>query len=137
MKGSFNHIQYNIVSSEKTLSLFRDLRAYFEMETMYDDNGVLGIGDGHMSVWLMPPLDGKKTWDRDGPGLNHLGIYVDSREAVDRFHNEFMKPRAIEAAFDTPRARPEFSPNYYQVMFVDPEGLAIEVFTASRPPASS
>jgi hypothetical protein len=41
-----------------------------------------------------------------------------------------MKPKGIEAQFETPRAREEFSPNYYQVMFVDPEGLAVEVFTA-------
>ena len=32
--------------------------------------------------------------------------------------------------FETPRARPDFSQTYYQVMFVDPEGLAIEVYHA-------
>ena len=41
-----------------------------------------------------------------------------------------MKPKGIAAAFDTPRARADFGGKYYQVMFVDPEGLAVEVFTA-------
>jgi len=46
---------------------------------------------------------------------------------------EYMQPRGIKAEFETPRARPEFnllSGAYYQVMFVDPEGLAVEVFHA-------
>ena len=34
-----------------------------------------------------------------------------------------MQPRGIAPQFETPRARPDFGPSYYQVMFVDPEGL--------------
>jgi hypothetical protein len=43
---------------------------------------------------------------------------------------EFMQPRNIEPQFETPQARPDFRESYYQVMFVDPEGLAVEVFHA-------
>jgi catechol 2,3-dioxygenase-like lactoylglutathione lyase family enzyme len=122
MKGGFNHIQYNIVAPEKTLPFYKDLLGYFEMQTLYEGDGMLGMGDGHMSIWFLPPQGEKKPFDRDAGGLNHLGIHVESAAAVDRFYSEFMKPHGIASAFDTPRARPEFSPHYYQVMFVDPEG---------------
>ena len=62
--------------------------------------------------------------------LNHLGIHVGSKEDVDKFQAEFMQPRGIKAEFETPRPRPDFGGDYYQVMFIDPEGLAIEVFHA-------
>jgi len=139
MKGAFNHIQYNIAKSERTLAFFRELLGYFEMANLYDSDGVLGMSDGHLSVWLLPTPEENKAdvHNRDGSGLNHLGIHVDSAAAVDRFYSEFMKPHGIEAAFDTPRRRADFSPNYYQVMFVDPEGLAIEVFHATGTPATS
>ena len=39
-----------------------------------------------------------------------------------------VQSNGIEAQFETPRARTDFGPSYYQVMFVDPEGLAVEVF---------
>jgi hypothetical protein len=100
------------------------------MQTLYEGDGMLGIGDGHISLWFLPPQGEKKAIDRDTGGMNHLGIHVDSAAEVDEFYRDFMQPRGIEAAFDTPRARPEFGASYYQVMFVDPEGLAIEVFHA-------
>ena len=46
-------------------------------------------------------------------------------------------PRNPSPAQTSSRAREEFSPTYYQVMFLDPEGLAIEVFHATGMPATS
>ena len=94
-----------------------------------------GVGDGNVSFWFFATQDDHRQhpFDRDATGLNHIGIHVDSKEAVDAFVREYMQPRGIKAEFETPRARPEFnllSGAYYQVMFVDPEGLAVEVFHA-------
>jgi catechol 2,3-dioxygenase-like lactoylglutathione lyase family enzyme len=132
VRGTFNHIQYNVSKPEATFSFYRDLLAYFEMKTLYDGDGMLGVGDGSVSIWVMPTADETRgeVFNRDANGLNHLGIHVDSKEDVDKFYSEFLKPRGIAPAFETPRARPDFG-DYYQVMFVDPEGLAIEVFHAN------
>ncbi|MDA0364953.1 MAG: hypothetical protein O2843_03680 [Chloroflexi bacterium] len=43
---------------------------------------------------------------------------------------EYMEPHGIAPQFETPRARSDFGGKYYQVMFVDPEGLALEVYHA-------
>jgi catechol 2,3-dioxygenase-like lactoylglutathione lyase family enzyme len=129
VKGTLNHIQYNIVS-EKTKPFYKDLLGYFGMNVLYEDDNMLGVGDGHVSLWFLAPQGDQKPIERDAGGMNHLGIHVDSAAEVDEFQRDFMKPRGIEALFETPRARPEFGGSYYQVMFVDPEGLAIEVFHA-------
>ena len=52
----------------------------------------------------------------------------ENKEAVDTFVSQYMQPKGVVAEFDTPRQRSDFGPTYYQVMFVDPEGLAVEVF---------
>jgi catechol 2,3-dioxygenase-like lactoylglutathione lyase family enzyme len=132
VKGVFEHIQYNVSKPAETQSFYRDLLAYFEMQTLHDGDGMLGMSDGHIGIWLLPTPEASRALglNRDAGGLNHIGIHVDSAADVDRFETEFMKPRGIQAAFETPRARPEFGPTYYQVMFVDPDGVAIEVFHA-------
>jgi len=132
VKGTFDHIQYNVANPEKTVTFYRELLGYFEMNTLYEGDGVIGAGDGNTSLWVMPTDDDKKAaaFNRDASGLNHVGIHVASKDDVERFQSEFMTPRGIKAEFDTPRARPDFGETYYQVMFVDPEGLAIEVFCA-------
>jgi len=131
VKGSLNHLQYNVLTPEVTLPFYKELLGYFEMKTLMEFPNFLGIGDDNFSLWLMPPNDGeRKPWDRDGQGLNHLGIHVESRESVDQFYEDSMTPHVFKPAFETPPAPPDFSPTSYQVMFVDPEGLAIEVYHA-------
>lgn len=128
MKGRFDHVQYG--AANETLQFYRDLAAFFEMQTLMDSPNFMGIGDGNSSFWVGGVADDKKAhvYDRDAAGLNHIGIKVSSAEEVQTFQRDFMQPRGIEPQFDTPRARTDFGPSYYQVMFVDPEGLAIEVF---------
>jgi hypothetical protein len=115
-----------------TIPFYKDLLTYLEFSVMAEWPGGLGMGDGHTSLWFVPTPDEHKAakFNRDATGIGHIGIHVSSREDVDTFFNDYMKPKGIAAAFDTPRAREDFGAKYYQVMFVDPEGLAVEVFTA-------
>ncbi len=68
--------------------------------------------------------------DYDNLGVNHISIKVEEQKDVDTFRN-FLKERKIEALFDTPRHRPEFSAGqdqtYYQVMFRSPDNILFEV----------
>jgi hypothetical protein len=90
-------------------------------------------------LWLFatPDEHRSRAFNRDATGIGHIGIHVASRTAVDAFLRDYMRPRGLKPEFDTPRAREEFSPTYYQVMLLDPEGLAIEVFHATGTPATS
>lgn len=128
MKGSFQHVQFNVANPATSIPFYKDLLTYLEMNVVYEADGALGVSDGHTSFWFFP-TGVEHIYNRDGAGMNHLGLAVDSNEDVDRFYSEFMQPRGLEAQWETPRTRDEFG-SYYQVMFEDPEGLAIEVFHA-------
>jgi len=135
MKGTANHFEIHVSKPDVTIPFYKDLLGYFEWQVIAEWPGGCGVGDGNVSFWFFATQDDHRQhpFDRDATGLNHIGIHVDSKEAVDAFVREYMQPRGIKAEFETPRARPEFnllSGAYYQVMFVDPEGLAVEVFHA-------
>lgn len=133
MKGVANHLELHVTNPDVTIPFYRDLLTYLEWTVVSERPGMLGIGDGNLSLWFYgtPDEHREHAFDRDATGLSHLGIRVDSAEAVDSFVREYMRPKGIEPQFDTPRARPDFGSGYYQVMFVDPDGLAIEVYTAT------
>lgn len=130
MKGTANHIEVHVSKPDETIPFYKDLLTYFEWQTISEWPGGLGIGDGNLSLWFFATPDEHRaqSFDRDATGHSHFGIRVDSADAVKTFVSEYMQPRGIGPQFDTPRARPDFGPTYYQVMFVDPEGFAIEVF---------
>jgi hypothetical protein len=98
--------------------------------TLEDDPVMLGVGtDVFNSLWF---FGGAKEVDNDydGPGMNHVGLLVQSQGEVDQMV-EYLSERNIAPLFETPRHRPEFSMNsehtYYQVMFESPDRILFEV----------
>ena len=130
MKGSLNHLEMHASQPDVTIPFYKDLLSFFEWQVVAEWPGGLGIGDGNCSLWFFatPEEHVESGFNREATGLSHFGIKVDSKDAVDTFYNDYMQSKGIEAQFETPRARTDFGPSYYQVMFVDPEGLAVEVF---------
>lgn len=132
MKGKASHFEIHVSKPDETIPFYKDLLTYFEWKVLGEWPGGLGIGDEHgVSLWFMATPDDHRQhpFDRDATGLSHLAIWVDDQAAVDGFVREYMEPRGISPQFETPRARDDFGGKYYQVMFVDPEGLAVEVYT--------
>jgi catechol 2,3-dioxygenase-like lactoylglutathione lyase family enzyme len=133
MKGSLNHLEIHAANIDAAKAFYKDLLAYFEWSVVAEFPVGFGMADGNgTSLWWFATQDPHKAakFNRDATGIGHIGIHVASKEDVETFYNDYMKPKGIEPQFDTPRARPDFGGSYYQVMFVDPEGLAVEVFTA-------
>jgi catechol 2,3-dioxygenase-like lactoylglutathione lyase family enzyme len=130
VKAAANHFEVRVAKPAETFAFYRELLGYLGWEVLYEAPEMLGMGDGNVSLWFGPtPEDHRRNaFDRDATGLNHIGLHVDGKDDVDAFVRDYLQPHGIWPQFDTPRARPEFGPTYYQVMFVDPEGLALEVF---------
>jgi len=130
VKGRANHVELHIAKPDETIPFYKDLLGYFEWPIMAEWPGGLGMGDNNFSLWFLttPEEYAKTPFNRDGNGISHFGIHVQSRQDVDTFVTEYLQPHGIRPQFGTPRAREDFGPDYYQVMFVDPEGLAIEVY---------
>ena len=130
MRGTANHFELHASKPEETFQFYKDLLGYLEWQVVAEWPGAVGLSDGSVSLWLFATSEEHQAqpFNRDATGLSHMGIKVDSREDVETFVREYLEPRGITPQFETPRAREDFGPTYYQVMFVDPEGLAIEVF---------
>ena len=131
MGATFNHLQFNVGKPESSLGFYKDLFTFLGIEIVAEHHDELvGASDGSTTYYFYRTDEDKRdhVYNRDGTGLNHIGLHVDSDAEVDRFIAEFMKPRGIEPEWGTPRTRPDYGHPYYQVMFADPEGLAIEVF---------
>jgi len=91
---------------------------------------MLGVGNGSgASLWFCAPLKEINN-DYDGTGMNHLGLTVTDQDDVDTMVS-YLGQHGIQALFDTPRHRPEFSAGpdktYYQVMFESPDRILFEV----------
>lgn len=132
MSATVHHVQLNV--KPEHLGFYRDLMAALGWPTLYDDHGVLGCG-GPASLWFAPAADHPNN--RDGAGLNHVGLAADSVDAVERAA-AWLAERGVPALYDTPRHRPDFSweegMTYYQVMFDSPDGILFEiVYTGPHP----
>ena len=127
-KISMGHLQINI--NPQNDQFYKDLFAFCGWKVLYEEPGVLGVGDEKgTSLWFVPATHQVKN-DYDGPGMNHLALSVDQQSGVDDAV-AYLKEKGIESLFETPRHRPDFSPDpeetYYQVMFKSPDDILFEI----------
>lgn len=131
MKNFLEHISINISDPEKSFPFYKNLFLFLDYKIIKDKKDDIAFRkEGTPDFWF------KKTeqkyianeFHRKNTGLNHLAFKVDSKEEVDRFFNEFIKPRDIKTLYNTPKPFPEYEPNYYAVFFEDPDRIKLEVF---------
>jgi catechol 2,3-dioxygenase-like lactoylglutathione lyase family enzyme len=127
VESKLAHIQVNVAAAN--LPFYRDLMGFLGWQTLYEDEGMFGVGSGESSLWFIGAASDAKN-DYDGAGMNHLGIGVARQEDVDTVVG-YLRERGVPALFETPRHRPEFSQDetstYYQVMFESPDRVLFEV----------
>ena len=129
MRAALYHVQVNVGDPAASLPFYRELLGYLEYRAMYDEGGVAGFSDGRSDLWLIgtAPPHGEAGFHRKRTGLNHLAFRVGRRDDVDRFADEFLRPRGIPPLYGTPREFPEYRPGYYAVFFEDPDRVKLEV----------
>lgn len=74
----------------------------------------------HSFIGIQPARTGAKIHHTDqAVGINHVALWAQSRNEVDRLHHEFLIPRGIRVT-DDPQEYPHYWPGYYAVFFDDP-----------------
>ena len=129
MKTSLYHIQLNVSDAATSFPFYKDLFHYFEYKIIDEGEGYLGVSNGTTDFWIMTTEEKFKNanFHRKNPGVNHLAFQVEKKEDVDTFVKDFLKPRNISTLYETPKAFPEYTPNYYAVFFEDPDRIKLEI----------
>ena len=129
MKSSLYHLQINVSDPKKSFPFYKDLFGYFEYMILNESEGHIGFSNGTTDFWFIATDKKFETlhFHRKATGLNHIAFTVASKENVDTFVTEFLKPRNISPLYNSPKAFPEYSPQYYAVFFEDPDRIKIEV----------
>ena len=123
-----SHLQLNV--RPENIGFYRELFTFLGWEIIYDVPEMLAVGGKNReSLWFS--AGGKDTPnDYDGPGVNHVGIAVDTQDDVDAAAR-LLAGMGVPHLFETPRHRPEFSHGpehtYYQVMFESPDRILWEI----------
>ncbi len=128
MATGLAHLMVHI--DPRNVEFYRDLFRFLGWDTIYEEEGMLGVAaGGDPSLWFVPAMTEGQN-DYDAPGVNHIAIGAASIGEVDRTA-AYLGERGIPALFETPRHRPEFTESpeetYYQVMFESPDRLLLEV----------
>jgi catechol 2,3-dioxygenase-like lactoylglutathione lyase family enzyme len=134
MKASVYHVQLNVTNATVSLPFYRDLLGYFEYRVVLGAPDLLGMSNGTTDFWIMPAARERAGagFHRRNAGLNHVAFRVEQRADVDRFHGEFLEPRAVPVLYGGPKDYPEYTPGYYAVFFEDPDRLKLEVAHVPR-----
>lgn len=127
MKSKISHMGINLSSEEKSFPLWKELLEYLEFKITPDGNH-FDASDGHSFLcftttkqnYQEPPFHRKHT------GLNHVAFSVATREEVDIFVREFIKPHSIALLYGGAKEY-DYAKGYYAVYFEDPDRIKIEV----------
>jgi len=129
VRAQLYHVQINVRDAARSFPFYKAFLGYLEYRGVYESDAVAGFSGQGADVWVMATEAGHTGagFHRKRPGLNHLAFRVERREEVDRFRDEFMRPRGLDSLYRTPREFPEYRPGYYAVFFEDPDRLKLEV----------
>jgi putative endonuclease len=133
MKSSLSHLQINVLT--ENFSFYKKLMTFLGWSIIFETPEIIGtMGPNEASIWFMKTQK-EPISNFDNRGVNHIGIKVENKKDVDDTV-EFLKRKKIEALFETPRHRPEFSfeegKTYYQVMFKSPDNILFEVMYSGQ-----
>lgn len=129
LKTALNHLSINVSDKEQSFLFYKDLLTYLGYKIVRDNGISLGMRNKDTDIWLRETtgLYKKNKYHRKNTGLNHIAFGVSKKEHVDKFYQEFLKPRGIIPLYNTPKHFPEYTKEYYAVYFEDPDRIKLEV----------
>lgn len=133
IQTKLGHIQFNVYPQH--LVFYKELFTFLGWPALEESQTMLGVGSSVFnSLWFFGDANANRN-DYDGPGMNHMGLLVQSQSEVDQMV-AYLRERGMHPLFGTPRHRPEFSMDsehtYYQVMFESPDHILFEVVYMGR-----
>lgn len=131
MDSVISHIYLYVSDLEKSFDFYNKFLTFLGYENNFKEDWGFAFKKGETSIWFEKAKPGhiEKGYHRKRIGLNHIAFKVGSKEDVDKFHEVFLKKEGIPSLYNTPKAFPEYTPEYYAVFFEDPDRIKLEVAT--------
>ena len=129
MNASLDHVSINVSNAQVSFQFYRKFLGFLGYYIVKESVDSVGFRKDGSDIWVNEthPDHKKEGFHRKRTGLNHLAVKVDTREAVDQFHKDFLQAQGIPTLYNTPKPFPEYTPNYYAVFFEDPDRIKLEV----------
>lgn len=131
---TIDHLDLVVTDFERSLAFYRGLLGplgYTREGPIVGERGehvlYLGhaeIGQGAISLRTRQSDAHEVPYDRYGIGVHHIAIAAPSRAAVDE---RAAWLRACGATIESGPGEYDYSPGYYAVFFLDPDGIKLEL----------
>ena len=136
--AGIDHIGLNL--PQESFGFFQDLLVHLGFEIVPDGSDHFdAIPGSGATMFCVKATDAAFEGDyhRKRTGLGHLAVRVPSRDAVDQFVADFLKPRGIQPLYGR-AAEYRYAPGYYAAYTECPfTRVKFEVMTSLVPPAAA
>lgn len=130
-KGLIYHVDIVVSDFDKSKQFYEGFLSWLGYRGIgyWEKEKVAGWGMKGCNVWLSQCEDrfAHHEYHRKHVGVNHIAFHADTRDAVDQFHKEYLKPKRIPVLYGGPKEHPEYSKGYYAVYFEDPDRIKLEL----------
>jgi catechol 2,3-dioxygenase-like lactoylglutathione lyase family enzyme len=131
MATLLSHIEINVSNYAKSIRFYDLILAPLGWRRLVctKDCTTFTDGDGMLKIVLSPTSEKHRAggFHRKRVGLNHLAFAASAKEKVDDFWEQVLKKNGIATLYE---GHPSGSPEYYAVLFEDPDRIKIEVVYA-------
>lgn len=126
-----SHIEINVSDYAKSVRFYDKILFPLGWERLLCTADCAAYCDGFLKLILSPVSAEFKGagFHRKRVGLNHIALYADTTDAVDRFYREVMVPSGIQSLY---QVGPAGDQDYYSVLLEDPDRMKIELVCAPR-----
>ena len=128
MKGQIYHVEINVSDFDKSGKFYDGFPTWLGYKKIGSWKIGAGWGIKGCNVWVFQVKERFATngFHRQRVGLNHIAFHADSRNAVDEFYRDHLKPERIPVLYGGPKEYSEYSKGYYSVYFEDPDRIKLE-----------
>lgn len=126
-----SHIEINVSDYAKSIRFYDIILLPLGWERLVCTSDFTAYSDGFLKLILSPVSAEHKSagFHRKRVGLNHIALYANAKEEVDKYYNDVLKINSIQSLYQD---GPEGDDHYYSVLFEDPDRMKIEVVCAPQ-----
>ncbi|HTY43802.1 MAG TPA: VOC family protein [Patescibacteria group bacterium] len=129
MNAKITHIQINVSDFEKSKKFYLEMFEVLGWKKLMEEENVISWTSGDFSFWMVETESRfrENRFHRKQTGVNHIAFKVNSKKEVDEFFNKFLLKQKNRVLYNSPKAYPEYTKDYYAVFFEDPDRIKLEV----------